>query len=89
MSNASPVLLQIEDGIALLTLNNPGRMNAVDQHMARALAVCVHTIATSQTVRVVILRAAGHAFCAGGDIALLATSAKGDCVEAERFFHVE
>lgn len=71
MNNASLVLLQIEDGIALLTLNNPARMNAVDQHMARALAACVQTIATSQTARVVILRAAGHAFCAGGDIAAM------------------
>lgn len=56
------------DGIATLTLNRPDRLNALSARMAlelqnlfRALAVCPRT-------RVVLLRGAGRAFCAGLDL---------------------
>src|SRR3546814_774850 len=40
-------------------------------------------------VAVMIDHAEGRGFCAGGDIRMLAESAAGDCVEAERFYFDE
>ncbi|CTQ50969.1 enoyl-CoA hydratase [Jannaschia donghaensis] len=52
------------DGIATLTLNDPGTLNALSDEMLAALARQLSDIAASD-LRVVILRTAGRAFCAG------------------------
>lgn len=66
------VLLSIEDGIAAITLNSPDNFNALDEHMLGELADATHDIDGRGGVRVVVLRGAGRAFCAGGDIARFA-----------------
>lgn len=52
------------DGIATLTLNDPGTLNALSDEMLAALSRQLWDIAASD-LRVVILRAEGRAFCAG------------------------
>lgn len=52
------------DGIATLTLNDPGTLNALSDEMLAALSRQLSEIAASD-LRVVILRAEGRAFCAG------------------------
>lgn len=64
-----PILLDIADGVAVVTFNRPERRNALTPEMlcrfADALAVC----AADEAVRVVVLTGAGDAaFCAGGDL---------------------
>jgi enoyl-CoA hydratase/carnithine racemase len=57
------------EGIATLTLCNPGRLNAINASMWQALRTTMDQVATDPTLRCVILR--GHddrAFAAGGDI---------------------
>ncbi|MBO9413519.1 MULTISPECIES: enoyl-CoA hydratase/isomerase family protein [unclassified Ruegeria] len=61
-------LLDIQDGIARLTLNRPERLNAVDEAMMDALMALCRQIEHTQDAHVVILTGAGKAFCAGGDI---------------------
>jgi enoyl-CoA hydratase/carnithine racemase len=56
-----------EDGIAVLTLNRPERLNAVDATMHSELASIFRTIDTDPDVRVAILTGAGRGFCSGGD----------------------
>jgi 2-(1,2-epoxy-1,2-dihydrophenyl)acetyl-CoA isomerase len=68
----SKVLLDIRDGIATLTLNSPGNFNALDEHMLGELAAITADIDRRGKIRVVVLRGAGKAFCAGGDIARFA-----------------
>jgi enoyl-CoA hydratase/carnithine racemase len=56
------------DGIATLTLNNPAALNALSEAMLAALESQCTALATDTTIRAVILRANGKAFCAGHDL---------------------
>jgi enoyl-CoA hydratase/carnithine racemase len=56
------------DAIATLTLNNPDRLNALSDAMLEALQAALDALAEDRSVRVVILAAAGRAFCAGHDL---------------------
>jgi enoyl-CoA hydratase/carnithine racemase len=63
------LLLRQDDGpIATLTLNAPDRLNALSNAMLAALGDALAALATDPTIRVVILRGAGRAFCAGHDL---------------------
>lgn len=65
-----PVLLQeTTDGIAVLTLNRPDVMNALNFELLRALKDNIHRIRFEPDIRVVIITGAGEkAFCAGADL---------------------
>jgi enoyl-CoA hydratase len=57
------------DGVATLTLNRPGKLNALSKEMFEALAVHVDAIAReSRKIGLVILRGAGGNFSAGYDM---------------------
>lgn len=59
----------IDDGIMVVTLNRPEKLNALDIPAKERLAGIWEQAATDPKVRVVILRGAGErAFCAGSDI---------------------
>jgi len=65
----SPQILCARDGaVAVVTLNNPTKLNALSTPMLHALAAEFDTIAADPAVRVVVVRAAGKAFCAGHDL---------------------
>lgn len=64
-----PVLLRSDDqGIATLTLNRPGKFNALSSELLAALQSELEAIAQDASVRVVVIAAAGKAFCAGHDL---------------------
>ncbi len=56
-----------EDGVAVLTLNRPERLNAVNSQMHSELSSIFSVIDTDPDIRVAILTGAGRGFCAGGD----------------------
>jgi 2-ketocyclohexanecarboxyl-CoA hydrolase len=58
-----------QDDVAWITLDQPGRRNALDSRMCRALTRAVEA---SVHQRVVVLKAVGPAFCAGGYLGTLA-----------------
>jgi enoyl-CoA hydratase len=63
------VLLEIQDEIALLTLNRPRMLNALDYEMVDRLGTLLDVIEGADEVRAVILTGAGErAFSAGADI---------------------
>src|SRR5215204_7129863 len=63
-----PVLCAIDDGVAVVTLNNPP-LNLVTLEMTRRLNDTVKRLADDPAVRVLVLTGAGDkAFCAGSDI---------------------
>lgn len=66
--NVDAVLLERDGAIATLTLNRPDRLNAWSWEMGMALAQHMEAIAADRDVRVVVLRGAGRAFCAGVDL---------------------
>jgi len=63
------VLLEIEGGIALITLNRPGKLNALNYELIDRLMAVLDQIEVDTGTRVVVLTGAGErAFSAGADI---------------------
>ncbi|MBA3326231.1 MAG: enoyl-CoA hydratase [Rhodobacteraceae bacterium] len=62
------VLRSDAEAVATLTLNDPAKLNALSVAMLAALQAELDRIAEDAGVRVVILRGAGRAFCAGHDL---------------------
>ena len=63
-------ILQVEarGDLHIVTLNRPERLNALNQPMSDALLAYFEARRRDTSVRVIILRAAGRAFCAGADL---------------------
>lgn len=67
-----PVLHEARhDAVAVLVMNRPDRLNALDNELATALNDALGRIAADESVRVVVVTGAGRAFCAGGDLGLI------------------
>jgi enoyl-CoA hydratase/carnithine racemase len=62
------VRYDLDDGIAIVTLNRPERMNAWNAALAAELSQALDTADTDDDVRAVVLTGAGRAFCAGADL---------------------
>ncbi len=56
-----------DDGVAVLELNRPDRLNAFNRQMVGEWREALAQIGDDSRVRVVVLTGAGRAFCAGGD----------------------
>ena len=68
--NDDPLVLRERDarGVVTLTLNRPQAFNALSEAMLAALQAQIDRVAADPSARVVILAAAGRAFCAGHDL---------------------
>ncbi len=64
-----PVHVDTDAAVARVTLDTPGRLNAIDVSMWRRLRDVFDGLANDATVRCVVLRGAGGHFAAGADIA--------------------
>jgi 2-(1,2-epoxy-1,2-dihydrophenyl)acetyl-CoA isomerase len=68
------VRLEKDASIAVLTLDRPDRLNAMNDPMWEALCEHLGTIAADEAIRAVILTGAGRAFCSGGDVTAMRQS---------------
>jgi enoyl-CoA hydratase len=68
----SVIISGVEDHILTVELNRPGAANAVDGDVAAGLREAVRMSEADPDCRVVVLRAAGKAFCAGADLKAVA-----------------
>ncbi|MBS7288693.1 MAG: enoyl-CoA hydratase [Candidatus Freyarchaeota archaeon] len=59
---------RVEDGVAVVTLSRPERLNALDEKAARELLDCLERCEGDEAVRVVVITGEGRAFSAGGDV---------------------
>jgi 2-(1,2-epoxy-1,2-dihydrophenyl)acetyl-CoA isomerase len=66
------LLETVKDGVAVLTLNRPDRLNAMSRPMLDALLEALPRLADDPAVGVVVLTGAGRGFCAGGDVKAMA-----------------
>lgn len=62
------LLVEVEDGIAVLTLNRPERRNALDHPLRSALRSTLADLDADDAVEVMVLTGADPAFCAGVDL---------------------
>ena len=62
------ITLHGEGPVAFVTLKNAGRLNAMSRAMWRELRAVFEALARDASLRCVIVRGEGGAFCAGGDI---------------------
>lgn len=63
-----PVVARREGRLLRLTLNRPGRRNALDTSMRDALAEALTLAALDERIESILLDGAGPAFCSGGDL---------------------
>ena len=61
-----------DEGIAVVTLNRPDRLNAINSDMQRELGDALEEIDRDDEMRVLVLTGAGRAFCAGADVGRMA-----------------
>ncbi|MFC7518022.1 enoyl-CoA hydratase-related protein [Herbaspirillum sp. GCM10030257] len=66
---SDPVLCDLRNGVAIITLNRPDAGNAIDEAFGIAFAAVVDKLAVRDGVRAVLLTGSGRMFCVGGDIA--------------------
>ncbi len=64
----APVLLDLSDGVATITLNRPDAMNSLDIATKELLLDVVRQVAADDAARCVVLTGTGRAFCTGQDL---------------------
>ncbi len=67
-ANNERVLLEIDQGIATVTLNRPDKYNGLDMPMFEAITRVARQLKKDRSVRAIILKGAGEAFCSGLDV---------------------
>jgi 2-(1,2-epoxy-1,2-dihydrophenyl)acetyl-CoA isomerase len=77
------LLEAVKDGVAVLTMNRPDRLNALSVPMLDAMLEALPRLAEDAGVGVVVLTGAGRGFCAGGDVKAMAEGREmaGDSLE--------
>lgn len=72
------VLKTVEEGVALITLNRPERLNAWTAEMGHAYFDALEECGASAQVRAIVVTGAGRGFCAGADMQELKALGDGD-----------
>jgi 2-(1,2-epoxy-1,2-dihydrophenyl)acetyl-CoA isomerase len=72
------LLANIDDGVAVLTMNRPDRRNAMSEAMMTAMDQVLGEVEADDEVGCVVLTGAGGAFCAGGDVKAMAERSAAD-----------
>lgn len=65
------LLHRVEDGVGTITFNRPARLNAFDLELAERFVALLDAWRDDAAVRTVVLRGAGRAFSAGGDVEVM------------------
>jgi enoyl-CoA hydratase/carnithine racemase len=71
------VLAEDHGPVRVLTLNRPGRRNAIDLELPAVLAEAIEGAMAAEAVRAVVLTGAGGTFCSGGDIGTMRRQGEG------------
>ncbi len=69
------IIAQVDNGLAVITLNRPERLNALTGGMIAGLRALLADYAVDPAIGCVVLTGAGRAFCSGGDVAAQAAAA--------------
>jgi enoyl-CoA hydratase/carnithine racemase len=84
------ILVTVDRGVGLITLNRPKAINSLTHRMVNALSRVLTQWETDDSVNAVVVSGAGErGLCAGGDIVAIYHSALADGVEARNFWYDE
>ena len=67
-SQQQSTIFVVNDSVATITLNQPKKHNAFDDHVINELLAHLDLVANSPSIRILILKAEGKHFCAGADL---------------------
>ena len=81
------VRLEVRGRVALLTLNRPERLNAINRALLEELLGRAHELARSAEVRAAVVTGSGKAFAAGADIAEMRGFGPAEAEEFSRLGH--
>jgi 2-(1,2-epoxy-1,2-dihydrophenyl)acetyl-CoA isomerase len=73
---SSPLTVEIDHALAIITFNNPARANALDLAMAQAFAAAIEQVAGDKSIRALLITANGKQFCVGGDVNAFADTSR-------------
>lgn len=68
-SSSERVRLEVDDGVAIVTLDRPNKLNALYPEMILRLVDVIEQVRRDPKARAMVLRGEGRAFCAGDDLA--------------------
>ena len=68
------ILYSTKGSIGILTLNNPKKINALSRHMITEISDVLRRVSEDESIKVIIIRAAGKHFCAGHDLSEMVDS---------------
>ncbi|WP_417520095.1 enoyl-CoA hydratase-related protein [Minwuia sp.] len=77
------ILYEVTDGVAVITMNRPDRMNAMTLTMGGEIRAAMQAASDDASVKAIVLTGAGKGFCAGADAARLSNTAAGGAKEVE------
>jgi 2-(1,2-epoxy-1,2-dihydrophenyl)acetyl-CoA isomerase len=72
------ILFDVADGVGVLTLNRPERLNSFTATMHEEIAAAVGRVETDAAIRALLITGAGRGFCAGQDLNLRRDAEAGD-----------
>jgi enoyl-CoA hydratase/carnithine racemase len=74
---SEPVLYDLADGVATITLNRPDKLNALTPDMLSGFFAAVARAGADPEAKVIVVTGAGRSFCAGLDLSIIGTGAGG------------
>ena len=76
------LVVEQEEGLAVLRLNRPERLNALSPPMLRRFEAEVPRLVADPAVRAILITGTGRAFCAGGDVGAMDGPADAEATRA-------
>jgi len=67
-----PILTHVENRVATLTFNRPDKLNALSRDLLNQSIDCLKRWSRDPEIGAIVLTGAGRAFCAGGDVSMMA-----------------
>lgn len=77
MAESEHILLDVTNRVAIITINDPDRRNAITAESSRRLREAVDLVEADPNVHALVVTGAGKAFCAGADLSALGAAGGG------------